>query len=94
MKDPTRASHSYAVRGLLAAAVLYYALHLSSSGRGWIDYLVISLVSLAITYNVVQLARRMYALSGSRGVWHVARTVLFWVLGAGYVIWLSTAKNN
>lgn len=72
---------SNVVNGCLASAVLYFVLDLSSSGRTWIDYAVIALVVAAIAWNVVQLARKLYAAAGAAGAWHVVRTVLFWIIG-------------
>ncbi len=72
---------SYLVNGLLACAVLYFALSLSRSGRGAVDWAVISLVGLAILWNVVNLGRRLYRAGGGRDLWHLQRTLLFWILG-------------
>lgn len=72
---------SYVANGCLAGAVLYFVLDLSASGRGAIDYVVIGAVSLAILWNVVQLSRRLHRVGGVKNVWHVQRTVLFWILG-------------
>jgi hypothetical protein len=65
----------------LACGVLYYALDLSASGRTAIDYTVIGLVCLAILWNLVQLGRRLHHAGGAWAVWHVQRTVLFWIIG-------------
>ena len=56
----------YSVRALLASGALYYALDLSQSDRGAVDYGVITLIVLAIVWNVVQLARRILAAGASR----------------------------
>ncbi len=72
---------SYVVNGALACGALYYALRLSASGRTGIDYAVISLVCLAIVWNLAQLSRRLYPTGGGKAVWHVQRTVLFWIIG-------------
>ena len=72
---------SYVVNGALASGVLYFVLDLSASGRTFIDYAVIGLVVTAILWNVVQLSRRLYATGGGKAVWHVQRTVLFWIVG-------------
>jgi hypothetical protein len=73
--------HSYAINAGLASAVLYFVLDLSASDRGVVDYAVIGAVCLAILWNVVQLSRRLYSAGGRKDVWHVQRTVLFWVIG-------------
>lgn len=75
-------SGSYVVRGILAAGVLYYALRLSAGDRGLVDGIVLGVISLAIAWNVLMLSRRLRSAGGGRDVWHVQRTVLFWILGA------------
>jgi hypothetical protein len=72
---------SYVVNGALASAVLYFALSLSAAGRGPVDYAVIGLVCLAILWNIVQLGRRLHQGGGARAVWHLQRTLLFWIVG-------------
>jgi hypothetical protein len=81
MAPTTGKRSSYVVNGCLAGAVLYFVLDLSSSGRGWIDFTVIGLVIAAIAWNVAQLARKLHAAAGVAGVWHVLRTLLFWIVG-------------
>ena len=76
-----RKARSYTVNGALAAAVLCWALYLSRSGRTAIDWTVIGLVSLAILWNVVNLGRRLHLRGGGKAVWHLQRTVLFWIVG-------------
>ena len=71
---------SHVVLALLAGAVLYWVLHLSAGGRGPVDWTVIGLVSLAVTWNVLQLSRRL-SVQGAAAVWHVLRTLLFWLVG-------------
>lgn len=80
--------HSYCVRGLLAAGVLYWVLDLSAANRTWVDYVVIALVVAAIGFNVVQLSRKMRAHGGRRAVWQVQRTTLFWIIGTMNTIWI------
>jgi hypothetical protein len=80
MTDRPKPRESYVVNGVLATAVLYWVLDRSSSGRALIDWLVVSAVSLAIVWNIVQLSRRLRVLGGA-AVWHVQRTVLFWIIG-------------
>jgi hypothetical protein len=72
---------SYVVNGVLAGGVLLYALRLSRGDRGWIDLLVIGLVIAAIAWNVLQISRKLHRVEGRSGVWHVQRTVLFWIIG-------------
>jgi len=71
---------SYVVNGMLAIAVFYWVLDLSAGDRGWVDWVVIALVVCAVSFNIWQLSRRLSIL-GRRAVWHVQRTVLFWVVG-------------
>jgi hypothetical protein len=78
--DRPRRGESYVVNAILASAVLYWVLDLNSSGRTLIDWLIVSAVSLAVAWNVVQLSRRLHVLGGA-AVWHVQRTVLFWIIG-------------
>jgi hypothetical protein len=87
LKSPNPRS-SYSIRGLLAAAVLYFALDLSAGDRGLVDYVVIGLIVAAILWNVLQLSRKMYALGGQSAAWHVLRTTLFWIIGLGYTVWV------
>lgn len=72
---------SYVVDGVLAGGVLLYALRLSRGDRGWIDLLVIGLVIAAMAWNVLQISRKLHRVEGRAGVWHVQRTVLFWIIG-------------
>lgn len=72
---------SYLVYAALACGVLYYVLELSSSGRTFVDFTVIALVVGAITWNLVQLGRRLNECFGGKAVWHLQRTVLFWIVG-------------
>ena len=76
-----RKARSYTINGALAAAVLCWALYLSRSGRTAIDWTVISLVSLAILWNLFNLGRRLHRRGGAKSVWHLQRTLLFWVIG-------------
>lgn len=76
-----KAPYSYVVLGGLASAVLFFALRLSSSGRGPVDWVVIGLIALAIAWNVFRLSLRLYRHGGSKAVWHVQRTLLFWIGG-------------
>ena len=73
--------HSYLVNALLACGVMYWVLDLSRSGRGAIDWTVISLVTLAILWNLFQLGRRLHQSGGGKAVWHLTRTLMFWIIG-------------
>ena len=77
MKKP----RSHLVLAVLASCTLYFAISLSSSGRHLIDWIVLSLVSLAILWNLVQAGRRLYRAGGGKSLWHLVRTLLFWVIG-------------
>lgn len=77
MKKP----RSYGVNGLLAGAVLYFAFYLSRSGRGVVDWVVIALIGLAVLWNLFRLGQRLYRSGGGKDLWHLQRTVLFWILG-------------
>jgi hypothetical protein len=77
MKKP----RSYVVLAVLASAALYFAIRQSSSGRTWIDWIVLGLFSLAVIWNLVQAGRRLYRSGGGKDLWHLQRTLLFWVIG-------------
>jgi len=81
---------SYVATGCLAGAVLYFALHLSSSGRTAVDYIVIVLICSAIAWNVFKLSQRLHRSEGTKEVWHVLRTVLFWIIGLGNTVFVKT----
>ena len=78
---------SHVPRALVALAALYFVLDLSAGDRGWIEFVVIALVCGAILWNVVQLGRRFHAHGGGHALWHVQRTVLFWIIGLGNTVW-------
>ena len=80
MTPRQKQTRSYVVNSALAVAVLYWALDLSAGDRTLIDWAVIAVVAAAIAWNVIQLSRRLRALGGP-AVWHVQRTVLFWIIG-------------
>jgi len=81
MDSDKKKRSSNVINACLASAVLYFVLDLSSSGRTWVDFTVIGLVIVAIGWNVLQLGRKLYAAAGVAGMWHVQRTVLFWIIG-------------
>ena len=76
-----KVEESYVATSLLASCVLYFAWRLSSSGRGLVDWVVIGLVLLAVLWNLGNLGSRLYRSGGRRSVWHLQRTLLFWVVG-------------
>jgi len=77
MKKP----RSYLALASLASATLYFAYSLSASGRTLIDWVVLSLVCLAILWNLFRLGQRLYRAGGGKDLWHLQRTVLFWIIG-------------
>ena len=79
---------SHVVNGALATAVLYWVLSLSSSGRTAIDWVVIGLVVLAISWHVLRLGQRLYRCDGGKDLWHLQRTTLFWVIGLLNTAWI------
>ncbi len=72
---------SYTALSVLSGATLYFVLDLSDPDRGFIDHVVIALVCLAVLWNLTQLGRRLHEAHGTRGLWHMQRTVLFWIVG-------------
>lgn len=72
---------SYLVNGLLACAVLYFAQSLSRGDRHVIDWVVLGLVGLAALWNLFRLGQRLYRKGGGRDLWHLVRTLLFWIIG-------------
>lgn len=72
---------SYLVNGLLASAVFYFAYDLSRSGRTAVDFVVMGLIGLAILWNVFRLGQRLYRSGGGKDLWHLQRTLLFWIIG-------------
>lgn len=82
MKQP----RSYLVLAALGCGVLFFAYDLSRGDRGPVDWVVLGLVSGAILWNLIQLGRRLHRGGGGKDLWHLQRTLLFWVIG-----WLNTA---
>jgi hypothetical protein len=72
---------SYVATSLLSSCVLYFAWRLSSSGRGPVDWVVIGLAVLAVLWNLGNLGGRLHRSGGGRSVWHLQRTLLFWIIG-------------
>jgi len=77
MKKP----RSYVVLAILASVAAFYAWRLSASGRGTVDYVVLALIAAAVLWNLVQLGRRLYRFGGRKALWHLQRTLLFWIIG-------------
>lgn len=86
MNSSPKSKGSYLLNGALACGVLYYVLRLSSEGRTAIDWVVIALVCAAILWNVVKLGHILYGAGGGQNLWHLLRTLSFWVIG-----WFNTA---
>jgi hypothetical protein len=72
---------SYVVNCALACGVLYWAQSLSSSGRSTIDWIVMSVIALAILWNLFKLGQRLFRAGGGKAVWHLQRTLLLWIIG-------------
>ena len=81
MSEEKKRPTFFVVNACLASVVLCYVLDLSSPGRTLVDFVVIGLVLAAICWNLFQVSRRLYPEHGAKGVWHVQRTVLFWIIG-------------
>ena len=86
--EPMKKPRSYVALAVLASCVLYFAFSLSSSGRHLIDWIVLSLISLAILWNLTQVGRRLYRTGGSKDLWHLMRTLLLWILGLGDTVFI------
>jgi hypothetical protein len=80
---------SYVVNGALASGVLYWVLRLSSSGRSAVDWVVIGLVVLAVSWNLVRLGQRLYRAGGCKALWHLQRVALFWMIGLLNTAWIG-----
>lgn len=77
MKKP----RSYVALSLLSSCALGYACTLSRPERTVLDWLVLALLLLAVLWNLVNLGRRLNRAGGGRALWHLQRTLLFWVIG-------------
>jgi hypothetical protein len=77
MKPP----RSYLANAAMASAVLYFAQDLSRGDRGAVDWTVLGLVTLAILWNLVRLGQRLHRGGGDKSLWHLLRTLLFWIVG-------------
>lgn len=85
---------SHLVNGALACAVLYFALNLSRSGRTIVDWTVMSLIGLAILWNIFKLGQRLYRLGGGKDLWHLQRTLLFWIIGLLNTVWVRSEQTS
>jgi len=74
-------SRSYVATSLLAGCALYFAWAFSRPGRTPLDWVWIGLMLAAVVWNLVALGRRLYRAGGGAAVWHLHRTVLFWIVG-------------
>jgi hypothetical protein len=85
---------SHLALAVLASASLYWVWQLSgtprASGppRGPIDWVVVGLLCLAVAWHLLQLGRRLHRLGGGKAVWHLQRTLLFWIIGLMNTAWI------
>jgi len=86
-----RPPRSYLVNGGLASAVAYFAIDLSRSGRGVVDWVVLALIFGAVSWNLVQLGGRLHAAGGGPAVWHLLRMLIFWTCGLSGVLRAAAA---
>jgi hypothetical protein len=77
MKEP----RSHLVLAFLAGGALYFAFSLSRGDRGVVDWVVLGLFGLAVLWNLFRLGQRLHRHGGGRDLWHMQRTLLFWILG-------------
>lgn len=75
----------HTVRAAIGGVALFYAVRLSSGDRAALDWVVLSLVSGWVLWNLAALARQLGAGSAPAGGWWVLRTASFWIVG-----WLNT----
>ncbi|WP_221032616.1 hypothetical protein [Actomonas aquatica] len=76
-----KAPRSYVLNGGLASVVLFYAFRLSHGDRGPVDWIVLTLISLAVLWNIFKAGQRLHRGGGRKALWHLQRTLLFWVVG-------------
>ncbi len=71
---------SYGVNGVLASCVLAFV---AWNRDAWspASWIIIGLLALAVLWNLLQLGRRLHLHGGGRDLWHLQRTLLFWVIG-------------
>lgn len=74
-------AHSCVLNAGIAGVVLYYACRLSQGDRGLLDWIVIAATSGALLFNLVRLGLRLYGAGGLKALWHLQRTLLFWIIG-------------
>jgi len=72
---------SYVATSLLSSAVLYFAWHVTAPGRGLVEWALIGLVLLAVLWNLGNLGTLLHRIGGGRSLWHLQRTLLFWIVG-------------
>lgn len=76
-----KADRSYLVTAALAGASLYFAYSVSRSWPPALAWTAVGLLALGLVFTLVQLGRRLRRSGGGKDVWHLQRTVLFWVGG-------------
>lgn len=72
---------SYVAKAVIAGGAIFYAVRLSRLDRGIIDWMVLGLLAAWMLWMLVQAGRRLHRTAGGWGVWHLQRTLLFWILG-------------
>ena len=87
-------SDSYLVNTALACGILYYVVDLSAIGRTFVDWTVIVVVGGAIAWNIVRLALRLLEARSGRDVWHLIRTLSFWLVGLANTAWVSAESSG
>lgn len=78
---------SHVALALLASALLYFALDLTTTERGPVDWAVIGAVGGAMLWNLVRLGRRLHAAGGRKAVQHEGRAVTLWLVGLMNTAW-------
>jgi hypothetical protein len=71
---------SYGINGVLASCVLFFV---AWNRDAWspASWILIGLLALAVLWNLFQLGRRLHSRGGGKDLWHLQRTLLFWVIG-------------
>jgi len=72
---------SYTALAMLCGCALLYASTMARSSVTPIDIAVIVFLCAALLWNLFQLGRRLARPGQLRDVWHLVRTVGFWVIG-------------
>lgn len=90
MKEP----RSYVLTTGIAAVALAYAVRLSASGRGVVDWIVIGVVGAAILWSLVGLGRRLYRAGGGKVAGHLPRTLALWLVGLMNTVWAVPGQGR